>query len=190
MVVKPEIRHVVERQLQEFLQTRFRTGRGARKQRLELRRGRKLALLAKAAVNEIGLRQRLFDEASGRGGHFSRRGGALGFVACQALDHGAVLGPQPLQPFQHTFEFRRWQVQRRVHRIALGRDKHIERPTALTARAFGKLNQARVERGLKLTIHFHGNEMAVEKRGDVRVAVGLALHHMAPVAGEIADGDE
>jgi hypothetical protein len=65
MVVKPEIRHVVERQFQEFLQTRFRSGRDARKQRLKLRRGRKLALLAKAAVNEIGLRQRLLDEAPG-----------------------------------------------------------------------------------------------------------------------------
>ena len=55
LIVQSLTRHLAERQLQELLQTRFRSGRGAREQRFELRRGRtrweELDVLAVAALD-------------------------------------------------------------------------------------------------------------------------------------------
>ena len=44
--------------------------------------------------------------------------------------------------------------------------------------------------GALLAIHLHVDEQPVHQRGGGRILEGLVRHHVAPVAGRIADGEQ
>ena len=60
----------------------------------------------------------------------------------------------------------------------------------MAQRGLHEPEELRVEGGVELAIDLDGDEVRVEQRRDVGVGEALPLHHMAPVAGEVADGDE
>ena len=74
-----------------------------------------------------------------------------------------------------------------VERLALGRDEHIERP-AEPAREGGSGGEvARVDVGILLAVDLDRDETGVDPFGDSGIAEALPRHHVAPVAGCIAD---
>ncbi len=101
-----------------------------------------------------------------------------------------LLPPAFLQSIEQASEIVRRQVHHAQQRIAFRSQEHVQRPTGITARALDELDHACVQRRLQLPIHLDRNEIPVQERGDGRVTVGLALHDMTPVAGEIANGNE
>ena len=76
-------------------------------------------------------------------------------------------------------------------RRAIGRKEHGERPAAGTAREHlvGRLIDL-VEVGPFFAVHFDVDEVAVHQRRDLHVFEALVRHHMAPVAGGVADREQ
>ena len=56
-------------------------------------------------------------------------------------------------------------------------------------RALYKIDHARVQSRLQLTVYFDRDKMFIEVSGDLFVFVAFLLHHMAPMAGEVAYRD-
>ena len=81
------------------------------------------------------------------------------------------------------------EVRAAVERDPLGREEHGQRPAAVAGHRLHGLHVDRVDVGTLLAIDLHADEVLVHQRGDRRVLEGLALHHVAPVAGRVADRD-
>ena len=69
----------------------------------------------------------------------------------------------------------------------LGGEEHVQRPAALAGHRLARLHVDRVQVGPLLAVELDAHEALVHERGGVRVLEGLALHHVAPVAGRVAD---
>ncbi len=65
---------------------------------------------------------------------------------------------------------------------AIGSEKRRERPSALPADGRNRGLVARVHVGPLVAIDFHGDKVLVDDASHLRVFVGFAVHHMAPVA--------
>ena len=70
---------------------------------------------------------------------------------------------------------------------AVGREKGRQRPAALAGDGRDRSLVARVHVGPLVAIHLHGDKMLVDQRGNLRVLVGLPVHHVAPVAPDGAN---
>jgi len=74
--------------------------------------------------------------------------------------------------------------------LEVRREPHAHRPAASARGGLheGHINAVHV--GAFLAVHLDVHEMVVHEGSDFRVFKGFALHHMAPVAGRVADGEE
>ena len=77
-----------------------------------------------------------------------------------------------------------------VERDPLGGQERVERPAAVSRHGLAGLHADRVDVGPLLAIDLDAHEALVHQRGDVGVLEGLVGHHVAPVAGRVADRDE
>ena len=76
------------------------------------------------------------------------------------------------------------------HRRAVGRQEHGQRPAALLAHRMQRRHIDVVDVRPLLAIDLHVDEQAVHQRGGLLVLEGFVRHHMAPVAGGVADRKE
>ena len=112
------------------------------------------------------------------------------------LDLLRLLAEQPRDLAQHVDEGR-FAVARRVRkiraapdRLAVGREKHGQRPAALLAEMMQRRHVDLIDVGPFLAIDFDVDEQLVHHaRGGV-VLEALVRHHVAPVAGRIADREQ
>ena len=72
-------------------------------------------------------------------------------------------------------------------RAPVGRAHHRHRPAALAGHGLRGLHVDVVDVGPLLAVDLHVHEVAVHHRGDVVVLEALVGHHVAPVAGRVAD---
>ena len=113
-----------------------------------------------------------------------------------AVDLVALLAPDLADAVQHVRQARpavarfRWEVGAAPERLAGGREEHGERPAALLAEQGQGMLVDLVEVGPLLAIDLDVDEVAVHQGGDLGVLEALVRHHMAPVAGGIADRKE
>jgi len=70
------------------------------------------------------------------------------------------------------------------------RQEQIERPAATDAHGLGGRHVEVVHVGAFLAVHLDGYEPLVEDRGQAGIGERFALHHVAPVAGRVADREE
>src|SRR5262249_14045494 len=85
----------------------------------------------------------------------------------------------------------RRKVRATIEGFLIGREKHREGPTAASTRE----NLCRflidvVEIGSFFPIYLDVDEMLVHEGGDLGVLKRLVCHHMTPMAGRVADGQE
>ena len=88
-----------------------------------------------------------------------------------------------------------WRGSRRVvgagvERHAVGRQERVQRPAAVAGHRLHRVHVDRVDVRALLAVDLHAHEVLVHQRRDLRVLEGLALHHVAPVAGRVADRDD
>src|SRR5208283_3727468 len=84
----------------------------------------------------------------------------------------------------------RREVRPTVKRFAFWSEEHGERPsTGAGNRRHGELVAA-VNIGALVAIDLHGDEFAVDDRGDVAALIGLAVHDVAPVAPHRANVEQ
>ena len=166
-------------------------------QQQELGAGRELRAVAEPALQEIGVIQQCLDETIAVRRHLARveswRPGAVGggrLAPGQTGQRLPLARPQGLHALDLLAENIRRLVEHGEQGITIGRHKHVERPAALPLGALGKLNQTRVERRFQFAIDLDRNEVAIDVGGDGGILVALALHHVTPVAAEVADRDE
>ena len=79
------------------------------------------------------------------------------------------------------------EVGARVERPALGRREHRERPPEARRERGGRRHVRGVDLGVLLAVDLDRHEAGVELRGGRGVLERLARHHVAPVAGRVAD---
>src|ERR1700720_2473662 len=89
---------------------------------------------------------------------------------------------------QHTLEtwtpvtIGRRKIRAPIKRLAIGRKKSGERPSALPADRTDRSLVPAVDIGTLVAIHLHRDEMFIHDGGNHGIVVGLAVHHMAPMA--------
>ena len=130
--------------------------------------------------------------ASGR----ARRCSASLSALVLLVDLVALLAPDLADALQHLRQagpavarFRR-EVGAAPERLAGGRQEHRQRPAALLAEQRQGMLVDLVEIGPLLAIDLDVDEVAVHQRGDRRVLEALVRHHVAPVAGGVADREQ
>ena len=77
-----------------------------------------------------------------------------------------------------------------VERHALRVHEDVQRPAALAGHRLHRPHVDRVDVRALLAVHLDRNEVLVHERGGLRVLERLVLHHVAPVAGRVADRDQ
>ena len=75
-------------------------------------------------------------------------------------------------------------------RLALGREEDRHRPAAVPGERDDRVHVERVDVGPLLAVDLDADEALVHQRGRLLVLERLVLHHVAPVAGRVADGEE
>ena len=82
------------------------------------------------------------------------------------------------------------QVRRGPERLAVGAEEHVERPATAAVDRDGDVHVQRVDVRPFLAIDLDADEALVHQLGGLRHRERLALHHVAPVAGGVADREE
>jgi hypothetical protein len=77
-----------------------------------------------------------------------------------------------------------------VERLAIGGEESSERPSALSADGLHGGLVSAIDIGTLVAVDFHGDEMLIDDRGNFGIVVGLAIHHMTPVAPNRADVEQ
>ena len=176
-------------------------GLAAPEQELDRRRGRELRRAAEAAVAGVvhpaqplhglveharvhRLLRRLQRRCTGEPlGHAVAARSDLGRLPVPPLGHGQ----EDVAPAGHSVALLGREVGARVEGHLLGGQEHVERPAAAAGHRLAGLHVDRVEVRALLAVELHAHEALVHQRGGPRVLEGLALHHVAPVAGRVAD---
>ncbi len=78
----------------------------------------------------------------------------------------------------------------RVERFKLRREERAQRPAAGARHQLHRVHVDLVDVGALLAVDLDRHEVLVEELRDLRVLERLALHHVAPVAGGVADREE
>ena len=65
--------------------------------------------------------------------------------------------------------------------------KDIHRPASPACRHLKKTDVDSVHIGALFPVYLDGNKIWIQDRGNVRIRIGLPLHHVAPVAGVVTD---
>ena len=84
----------------------------------------------------------------------------------------------------------RRKISSRIKRPPLVIEEDRHRPAALAAEELHRLHVDRINIRPLLAIDLHADEALVEQARDLFVFERLLLHHVAPVAGRVADGEE
>ena len=79
------------------------------------------------------------------------------------------------------------EVRAGVERLAAGREEHRHRPAALPGHRDGRVHVERVDVGPLLAVDLDVDEVLVHQRRRRRALERLVRHHVAPVAGAVAD---
>ena len=87
-------------------------------------------------------------------------------------------------------EVRLREVGAAVERMAVGREEDRHRPTTAAAHRLHRVHVDRVDVGPLLTVDLDVDEAAVHLGGDLVVLEAFVRHHVTPVAGGVADGQE
>ena len=202
LVVDSALRHFLERKQHQFAQARIAVRTGTPQAEREFVGMRKFRRTAQTPMHFVEARAQI------RGGSSYRRraqrdiAGRRGQRAVHELEQGFVLlvdlcalaaidlrdllkqRTESGQAVARGF----WKVSAAEERFLFGREKHGQRPAA---GALGK-HVVRglvdlVEIGTLLAIHLDVHEQPVHGGRNLRVLEGLVCHHMAPVAGGVAD---
>ena len=110
---------------------------------------------------------------------------ALVRVAPVAGDEFQQFGPRC-----HLRQATGWKVGAAVKRFQVRRQKHVQGPTAGTGQGRDRGHVEPVEVGALLAVQLDADEMSVHMPGHFRVFKRFAGHHVAPVAGRVADGQK
>ena len=106
------------------------------------------------------------------------------------LRPGPVHGVDDVQEARHVPAWLGWEIGTDVERAAVGRTDRVQGPATLTVQLERGVHVDLVDVGAFLSVDLDADEGLVHSRGDLRILEGLALHHVAPVAGAVADRDE
>ena len=160
---------------------------------------------AEAAVGAVAVLEQL-----ARGSAPNRAGGFRGLLGGQLDTHVEVLGEllgllldlralllpgarnaaQHIGPAGHPGASLRRKVGAAEERAAVGRAEHVERPAAVTLQQLHGVHVDVVDIGPFLAVDLDADDEVVLELRDLLVLERFALHHVAPVAGGVADGDE
>ena len=174
--------------------------RRAREQELDRRRLRELRRAAPAAVlGVVGARaarrprRRAAPRVRARRGRLERARALQRAATIRArlrVDLLALLAPRlarspPAPGASSAVPWRgcRREVGAGVERHAVGRQERVQRPAAVAGHRLHGVHVDRVDVGALLAVDLDAHEVLVHQRGDLGVLEGLALHHVAPVAG-------
>ncbi len=123
-------------------------------------------------------------------------GELLAHLRAAGADLLGVLAPglgdreQHLAPRRHSVTWLGREVGAAVEGDLLGREEHVERPSAVAGHALHGLHVERVDVGALLAVDLDAHEALVHQRRSAGVLEGLVLHDVAPVAGRVADRHE
>ena len=188
------MRHPVERHLDD-------SGLAPREQKLERRRRGELGSAAETAATRVGGRPKARDRRieQRRGGLIGRRVD-LGHRAeplanpRRGLRDALALGfpgsgdrLQDHSEARHPIRRRRREVGAAVEGNAVRVAEDRERPAALAGHALDRLHVDRIHVRALLPVDLHADEAVVHVGGRRVVLERLALHHVAPMAGRVAD---
>ena len=113
------------------------------------------------------------------------------WTACsRRLLPGVGHGGQHLVEAGHAAAQPRRPVRAAEERLPLGRQEHRQRPAALAGHHLHRFHVDLVQVGTLLAVHLDPDEVLVQQPGDLRVLEALVGHHVAPVAGRVADRQE
>ena len=203
MIVDAALAHALERVLDGLEKSRIAGTQASPPQHLQDRRLRKLRRAAQAAVDRI---EHIADLP--RGGvklahadrHLARGPRLLGEPRQQRhavlLDPAGFVAEQPRHLAQHidkgraaeTALFRK--IRAAPHRLAGGGEKHRHRPAALLAQQMQRAHVNLVDVGPFLAVHLDVDEQFVHHPRRRFVLERLVRHHMAPVAGGVANREQ
>ena len=77
-----------------------------------------------------------------------------------------------------------------VERLAVGRQPHRHRPAASAGQRLHRRHVDGVDVGPLLAVDLDRHVVLVEERRDLGILERLLLHHVAPVAGRVADAEQ
>ena len=208
LVVNAALRHPAQRQ-REMLARARRVGRlrieRLTQDQLQVGRLRKLGRAAETAMLLIAVLQQLRGRAAAnRGGGLARlfRGQldaqieVLRELVGLLLDLLALLAPGPrhapqhIRPARHPRATLRRKVRAAEKRPTIGRAENVQRPPAVTVNQLNRLHIDVVHIRPLLAINLDAHDQLILQRRDLLVLERLPLHHMAPVAGRVADRNQ
>ena len=97
---------------------------------------------------------------------------------------------QHLRERRQPVPWRRREVGAAEERLALGREEDGQRPAAAAGHRDHRVHVDPVHVGPLLAVDLDVDEALVHQRRDLRVLERLVRHHVAPVAGRVADGEQ
>ncbi len=118
------------------------------------------------------------------------RGAGVGDDLGAALAPALGDGQQHLPPRRHAVARLGRVVRAAVERDLRGREEDVQRPAALPGHDLDGLHVEGVDVGALLAVDLDADEVLVHERRGLGVLEALALHHVAPVAGRVADREE
>ena len=131
-----------------------------------------------------------------RGGHGRLFGQLLDGRAAGFHDAARSCAPGFRNALQHPWEtgmavaLLGREIRAAVERLQLGREPNGHGPASAAGGGLYECHVNAIYVGPLFAIHLDGHEMPVHQRGDGFVLERFALHHVAPMAGGIADGKE
>ena len=202
LVAKAERRHGLEGETQKYLELAVRLEALPVQQQRELRDGRELLLLAESPRETVGGLRRMLHERVAEGAHVvrihhrarcrwtPRAREKVGDLACGGTQLFAIGRPSGREPFEKPDEVLHREIGEPDQRKAVRGQHDVEGPARVALRRLHELDELRVEGRIELAIDLCGQEVLVEQGGRLGIREALALHHVAPVTGEVAHGDE
>ena len=203
VIVNAALTHAIQRMLDRLEKARIAGACAGPPKHLQNRRLRKLGRAAQAAIDRI---EHIADllrggvELAHTDGDFVRRARLIG-EPCQQrravlLDLFRLLAEQPRHLAQNIGESRPpvalllGKISSAPHRLRLRREKHGQRPAALLAQQMQRVHVDLVDVRPLLAVDLDVDEQLVHHGGCAFVLERLVRHHVAPVAGGVADREQ
>ena len=204
LVVHPSVGHFLQRQLHHLQGAFVEPMSVVTKEKLRGHWLGKLRRAAESAVQVVKLRRQLrVSVVHHLGGqrreaarHLTGATHLLRQLASDPLDFALVgvirLAGRRQQPGKtgHTHPVFRGEIGAAIVRPAFRSQEHRHRPTAAPCHHLHRFHVHRVQVGTFLAVHLDVHEVLVHQGGDVLVFKGFPLHHVAPVAGRIANAQQ
>ncbi len=203
-VVHPAEGHAVERGAGDLERLGVTRAREPPQQEADRRAGRELGRAAEPAPGGVvdgpqarhRIRQDVLGERVGRRDDLGGAAQRLADVRAHPLDLAALLAPglvdgdQHLPEGGHPVPRLRRVVGAAVERLAGRRQEHRHRPAAVAGHADDGVHVDGVQVGPLLAVDLHVHEQPVHHGGRLGVLERLVRHHVAPVAGRVADREQ